>query len=90
MINSEVSVEVQSTEAMRHLTYEILGRGDIIVSNTVEVPNRDSFTFQFFAAFAMFPKAQLIVHYMKDDELVSDRLEINFGKELQNEVRVIK
>lgn len=73
---------------MRHFTYEILGRGDIIVSNTVEVPNRDSFVFQFFASFAMFPKAQLIVHYMRENELVSDRLEINFGNDIQNEVKI--
>lgn len=71
---------------MRFFTYEILGRGDIIVSNTIEVPNRNSFQFQFFASFAMFPKAQLIVHYIKDNEILSDRLEINFGKQIQNEV----
>lgn len=75
---------------MRYISYEILGRGDIIVSNTVEVPNKKTHIFQFFASFAMVPRAQLIVHYMKDDEIVSDRLEINFGNELQNEVNHIQ
>lgn len=79
-------MEVQSNDNMRFLTYEILGRGDIIVSNTIEVPNQNYHIFQFFASFSMFPKAQLVVHYIKDNEIVSDRLEIEFGNELQNEV----
>lgn len=77
---------MQSTENLRYFSYEILGRGDIIVSNTVEVPNQKTHIFQFFASFAMVPRAQLIVHYMKGDIIISDRLEINFGTELQNEV----
>lgn len=32
----------------------------------------------------MVPKAQFIVHYIKDSEIISDRLEIELGEDLQN------
>lgn len=32
----------------------------------------------------MVPKAQFIVHYIKDNEIISDRLEIDLGDDLQN------
>lgn len=62
----------------------MLGRGDIIVTNSVEIPNRKSQTFTFLASFAMVPKAQFVVHYIKDNEIISDRLEIDLGEDLQN------
>lgn len=85
-INGEVTVEVQSTVSMRYLSYQVLGRGDIIVAKTVEIPNLMSHTFSFLASFAMVPKAQVIVHYVKGDEIISDRLQIDFDNDLQNYV----
>lgn len=38
------------------------------------------------ATFSMVPKAQVIVYYLKDGEVVSDKLEIEFNDELQNTV----
>lgn len=32
----------------------------------------------------MVPKAQFIVHYLRDYEIISDRLEIDLGEDLQN------
>lgn len=32
----------------------------------------------------MLPKAHFIVHYIKDNEIISDRLEIDLGDDLQN------
>lgn len=37
----------------------------------------------------MIPKAQLVVYYLSHDgEIISDRVEIEFGNELINHVRV--
>lgn len=69
---------------MRSLSYQVLGRGDIIFTNTVEIPNRKSHAITFLATFAMLPKAHFIVHYIKDNEVISDRLEIDLGDDLQN------
>lgn len=32
----------------------------------------------------MVPKAQFVVHYIKDNEIISDKLEIDLGEDLQN------
>lgn len=36
----------------------------------------------------MVPKAQVLVYYILDDEVISDNLEIEFGDDLQNFVRL--
>lgn len=88
-IDREVQVEVICTEPLDHFTYQVLGRGDIIVSRTETVPRTDNFVFNFLASFAMVPKAEVIVYYMKDGEIISDRIEIEFGEELHNSVRFV-
>lgn len=86
-INRDIAVEVLSTENLRYLSYQVLGRGDIILSNSVEIPNRKSHIINFLASFSMVPKAQFIVHYIRNNEIISDQLEIDLGEDLQNFVR---
>lgn len=69
---------------MRYISYQVLGRGDVIVTNTIEIPNRSSHQVSFLVSFAMVPKAQFIVHFIHNNEVVSDHLEIEFGNDLQN------
>jgi CD109 antigen len=84
-INQEVSVDVIATEELTYITYEILGRGDVLVSKTLPVAKDKSISFKFLGTFAMVPKATLLVYYIREDgEMVSDRIEIKFGDELQN------
>jgi CD109 antigen len=88
-ISKEVSVEVQATEDMKTLVYQVLGRGDVLISKTIDVPNRKTQVFKFLAGFSMVPKANLIVYYIRGDgEIVSDRVEIEFGDELNNFVKL--
>lgn len=87
-INNEIAIEVQSTMNMRYLSYQVLARGDIIVAKMIEIPNLMSHTFSFLASFAMVPKAQVIVHFIKGEEIISDRLQIDFDNDLQNYVRI--
>ncbi|XP_031630826.1 CD109 antigen-like isoform X2 [Contarinia nasturtii] len=87
-INRDIEIEIQSTESLRYLSYQVLGRGDIIVTNSVEIPNRKSHIITFLASFAMVPKAQFVVHYIKNDEIISDRLEIDLAEDLQNYVEI--
>lgn len=88
-VNREISVQVDSTEPMTHFTYQIIGRGDIIVSKTVEVPSRTSHTFKFLASFAMVPEAALVVYFVRPDgEIVSDKQSIKFRSSFQNFVKL--
>lgn len=74
-----------ATEEINQLTYQVLGRGDVIISRTLQVPNTRNFNFRFLASFAMVPKANIIVFYIrKDGEIISDQLKVDFDDELQN------
>lgn len=42
MVNQEVSVAVSSNEPMKYFMYQIVGRGDIILSRTVDVSHERS------------------------------------------------
>lgn len=83
-----MSVDVIATEQMNQLTYQIMGRGDVIHSRTLQVPSSRNFNFRFLASFAMVPKASVVVYYIRPDgEMITDQLKIEFGDELQNFVR---
>lgn len=89
-INSDVMIEVQSTTNLRHLSYQVLGRGDIIIAKSLDIPNLSTYTFSFLASFAMVPKAQVVIHYINDDEIISDHLQIDFDDDLQNFVSTLR
>jgi CD109 antigen len=78
-------VDVIGTEEMDLITYQILGRGDIIVTRTLSANGQKNFNFRFLASFAMVPKASLIVYYIRaDGEIISDSIKFELGDELQN------
>lgn len=88
-INKDVTVDVSATVPMKYFSYQVLGRGDVIVGGTIPVPERTLHTFRFPASFAMVPRAKLVVSFVQDDgELVSDSVEIEFGSDLQNFLKV--
>lgn len=77
------------TEPMQSLTYQIIGRGDVLVSNVIEVPDRKTHAFKFLASFAMVPKAHLVVYFITSTgNLVTDSVEIAFADELQNFIKL--
>lgn len=72
---------------MSQLTYQVLGRGDVIVSKTFPVYGSTKYNFRFLASFAMVPKASLVVYYIRTDgEIISDHIKIELGDELNNYV----
>lgn len=80
-----------ATEELDYVTYEILGRGDVLISKTIPLQKEKSLSFKFLGSFSMVPKATLLVYYIRSDgEMVSDRVEIKFGDELQNFVSILK
>uniref|UniRef100_A0A1Y9H2W1 CD109 antigen n=1 Tax=Anopheles dirus TaxID=7168 RepID=A0A1Y9H2W1_9DIPT len=88
-VNKDVVVEVAATEPMKYFTYQLLGRGDVLLSNTVAVPETKLHTFKFPATFAMVPRAKLVVYYIAPNgDMVSDSKVITFDSELQNFMKV--
>lgn len=74
---------------MSYFTYQILGRGDVLVADTVLVePKSKTHTFKFIASFSMMPKAELIIYYLKDGEIVSEKKELQFDAQLPNNIKI--
>ena len=72
---------------MNYITYQILGRGDVVISKTLNVGGQYKFNFRFLASFKMVPKANMIVYYIRPDgEIISDNVKIEIGEDLQNYV----
>jgi CD109 antigen len=84
-IPQKVKIDVLATKNLNQITYHVIGKGDIIVSETITIPGERSFQFEFMPTMAMVPKASVVVFYITDDgEIISDSLKIEFGNELRN------
>lgn len=83
-----MKIDVLATHPLTSLTYQVLGKGDVVASELVKIPNTKSYQIQFAPTLSMVPKSRVLVFYITDDgEIISDSLEIEFEKELKNYVR---
>nr|CAD7195115.1 unnamed protein product [Timema douglasi] len=88
-VNQDVEIEVNSTVPLKYLSYQVIGRGDVLVANTVPVSNSHTHKFRFLATYAMAPTAHILVTFLKDDgEVVADALDIQMEGVLQNFVDI--
>ncbi|XP_030383417.1 CD109 antigen isoform X2 [Scaptodrosophila lebanonensis] len=88
MVNQEIAVEVQANEPMKYFIYQIVGRGDIILSRAVDVADKRNHVIKFLASFAMMPRAKLFVYMEVNGELIYDEEIIQFEETLLNSVQV--
>lgn len=74
-----------STEKLSQLTFQVLAKGDVLLSEIVPVSNSKTFQFEFKPTLTMVPKANLVAFYITPDgEIISDFLQLEFGNELNN------
>lgn len=72
---------------MDQLTYHVMGNGDLIESNNIEVPNAENVKFTLNPTLSMIPSAKVVVFYITPDgEIISDSMTVEFDKELKNYV----
>lgn len=84
-----MAVQILSTKMISQLSYQIFGRGCSVEANTVKFESTKDYILNIKPSFLMIPKAQVVVYYLSTDgEIISDRIEIEFGNELINHVRV--
>lgn len=86
LVNSDVDIEINSTVPLKYFNYLVIGRGDVITANTVQVPaGAKSHRFTFLSTYAMAPTAHVVVYYVNDaGEIIADALDVNFDSSLQN------
>ncbi|XP_023225702.1 CD109 antigen-like isoform X2 [Centruroides sculpturatus] len=77
-VGNNVEFEVNATEPMSHLTYQVMGRGSMVLARTIPVPNEKVYRFSFRVSSQMAPKARVIVYYVRNTnkEIVADA--VNF------------
>ncbi|EEC12664.1 thioester-containing protein, putative [Ixodes scapularis] len=89
MIGDLVEVEVNSTQPLDHLVYEVMGRGDIVFAQTLPASGVRTYRFSFSTSFRMAPRARVLVYYVrKDGELVADAVNFDLGGILRTPVQV--
>lgn len=76
---------------MDYITYQVIGRGDVVISKTLLVGGQYKFNFRFLASFDMVPKAYIVVYYIRGDgEIISDNVKLEIAEDLQNYVSIKK
>lgn len=85
-VGRTIAVEVLSDTALEAYTYVIIGRGDVLASETVAAPNVRRHEFKFTASIAMVPEAHIIVYRVVAGELQSAAETLVMRSGLQNTV----
>lgn len=91
-VNEDVELELNSTVPLKYFNYEVIGRGDVITANTVDLnPPSTTHRFRFLATYAMAPTARVLVHYVKEDgEVIADAMDVDIDGFLQNFVSFLR
>ncbi|XP_014472781.1 PREDICTED: CD109 antigen-like isoform X2 [Dinoponera quadriceps] len=85
MVNINVEIEVNSTTPLKYISYEVLGRGDILHAGSKYVQDKYTTSFDFLATYVMAPTAHVIVYYVRTDgEVIADSLDVELTGTLQN------
>ncbi|XP_016998161.2 thioester-containing protein 1 allele S1 isoform X4 [Drosophila takahashii] len=88
-LGERVSFDVVSTEDLPYFVYTIVARGNILLSEYVDVPEGlQSYTVKFTPTFGMVPKATIYIHYVVNDDLHFEEKTIDFEKEFVNSIDI--
>lgn len=83
-----MKIDVLATKDLNQLTFQVLAKGDVIVSEVLQVANATQAQFEFQPSLAMVPNAHVVAYYVTSDgEIVSDFKIIKFRNDLMNFVR---
>jgi hypothetical protein len=76
-----------ANQQMTNLVALLQGRGNILLSQSFDVPNSKNFNFTFTVTKSMAPQSKLLVYYIcEKGEIISDQVKIDFGFKLENTV----
>ena len=84
-VNDLVQIQVLATKEISQLSYQVFGKGSLVESKTISFPSTKRHVISFVPKVTMIPKARVIIFYLTTDgEIVSDKVEVEFGNELIN------
>lgn len=75
-VGQEVRFEINATEPLNRIVYEVMGRGDIVFARSEDIHNTFTHSFSFMATHQMAPRARIVAYYVRPDnqEVVADAL----------------
>ncbi|KAH8412151.1 hypothetical protein KR009_000193 [Drosophila setifemur] len=89
-IGERVSFDVKSLADIPYFVYTIVGRGNILQSDYVVVPEGvKTYTVEFTPTFEMVPEAKIYIHYVRDNDLNFEENSIQFEKEFSNSIDIL-
>lgn len=87
-MSETVSIRVQTTKKIKALTHQVLAGGKILESKLENFSETDVHYLRIKPSIFMLPKATVVIYYVADNgEIVSDRINVEFGNQLLNHVR---
>ena len=89
-VGDEIRFMVNATEPLSRIVYEVMGRGDIVLARSVDVPNSNTFEFNIMVTHRMAPKARIVAYYVRKDnqEVVADALNFDVEGVFKTEITV--
>uniref|UniRef100_A0A1A9VUV4 TEP1-F n=1 Tax=Glossina austeni TaxID=7395 RepID=A0A1A9VUV4_GLOAU len=88
-IGDDASVTVKAPNMMTHLTYVIVGRGCILRTAYITLPEpANSYEINFKVTFEMIPRADVFVFYVDKSDFKYQEISIDFELEFQNSIKV--
>ncbi|CAC5388514.1 CD109 [Mytilus coruscus] len=86
---SGANFEIQSTQAVTSLVYQVLSRGVIVGAGTVNGGNKKTVPFSIAVNSKMAPNARIVVYYVKTDgEIVTDSISFDVEGVFNNQVSI--
>ncbi len=80
-------MELVSRTPIKHITYQVFARGNIIISNSQTVQDGTNVQFDFTATFDMVPNVHVVVYTIRDDGNVNTASRVVYlQKKLQNQI----
>lgn len=88
-VNKDIKFSISCNEPINYINYIVLGRGDILLSKTIQIPNTTDYSFQITAIRAMAPVSHLIVSYIRPNgEIIGDSIDIEVSGLFQNFIEI--
>jgi CD109 antigen len=82
-LNQKVQFQVGCKDLQTKLSYYIIGRGQVLVSQLVDMAGKHMGLFEFDSTLTMAPSSSLVVYYVSDTgEIFSDQTEFTFEPEV--------
>lgn len=86
-MNDKITVNVESTEEISDLIYQITNRGVIIDVKFLKFPKTKATEFKVDVVFAMIPQCTIVVFYFDSDGgVISEEITVDFAENLPNYV----